>query len=125
MGNKVRIDKWLFAVRLYKTRSLAANECIKGRVMVDDMPIKPSREVNVGDKIQIKRPPIIRTYLVLDLAEKRMGAKLTDAFVKDITPSEQLEILEVQKHMSWFKRDKGTGRPTKRDRRELDDFFNS
>lgn len=123
MGSKVRIDKWLFAVRLYKTRSLASEECSKGRVMIDGMPVKPSREVKIGDKIQIRKPPIVRTYEVLALSESRMGAKLTEGFVKDITPPEELEILETQKHMSWFKRDKGTGRPTKKERRDLDDFF--
>lgn len=123
MGNSVRVDKWLWAVRLYKTRSIATEECKKGKIMIDGMPLKPSREIKVGDKIQMKRPPIVRTYEVLGLAEKRMGAKLTDGFVKDITSPEELEILEMQKHMSWFDRDKGTGRPTKKDRRELDDFF--
>jgi len=125
MDNKIRIDKWLFAVRLYKTRSLASEECAKGRVMIDGMPVKPSREIKAGDKIQIRKPPVIRTYQVLALTEKRMGAKLTENFIKDITPADQLEILEIQKHMSWFRRDKGTGRPTKKERRDLDDFFNS
>lgn len=123
MGNKVRIDKWLWAVRLYKTRSQATEECGKGRVMIDGMPAKASREVKVGDKIQIRRPPIVRTYEVLDIAEKRMAAKLVEGFLRDITPPEELEILEMQKHMSWFQRDKGTGRPTKKERRDLDDFF--
>ncbi|HCR90371.1 MAG TPA: RNA-binding protein [Prolixibacteraceae bacterium] len=123
MGNKVRIDKWLWAVRLYKTRSLATEECGKGRVMIDGMPAKASREIKVGDKVQIRKPPIVRTYEVLDIAEKRMAAKLTEGFVRDITPAEQLEILEMPKHMSWFQRDKGAGRPTKKERRDLDDFF--
>lgn len=123
MENSVRVDKWLWAVRLYKTRSIATEECKKGKIMINGMPLKPSREIKIGDKIQVKNPPIIRTYEVLGLAEKRMGAKLVDGFVKDITTPEELEILEVQKHMGWFNRDKGTGRPTKKDRRELDDFF--
>lgn len=123
MTSKVRIDKWLWAVRLYKTRSLATEECGKGRVMIDGIPAKASREVKIGDKIQIRRPPIIRSYEVLDLSEKRMAAKLVEGFMRDVTPPEQLEILEMQKHMSWFQREKGTGRPTKKDRRDLDDFF--
>lgn len=123
MTSKVRIDKWLWAVRLYKTRSLATEECGKGRVMIDGIPAKASREVKIGDKIQIRRPPIIRSYEVLDLSEKRMAAKLVEGYMRDITPPEQLEILEMQKHMSWFQREKGTGRPTKKDRRDLDDFF--
>lgn len=123
MTSKVRIDKWLWAVRLYKTRSLATEECGKGRVMIDGMPAKASREVKIGDKIQIRRPPITRSYEVLDLSEKRMAAKLVEGFMRDITPPEQLEILEMQKHMSWFQREKGTGRPTKKERRDLDEFF--
>lgn len=123
MTSKVRIDKWLWAVRLYKTRSLATEECGKGRVMIDGIPAKASREVKIGDKIQIRRPPIVRSYEVLDLSEKRMAAKLVEGYMRDITPPEQLEILEMQKHMSWFQREKGTGRPTKKDRRDLDDFF--
>ncbi len=123
MDNKVRIDKWLWAVRLYKTRSLATEECGKGRVMIDGMPAKASREVKIGDKIQIRKPPIVRSYEVLAISEKRMAAKLVEGFVRDITPPEQLEILEMQKHMSWFQREKGAGRPTKKERRDLDDFF--
>jgi ribosome-associated heat shock protein Hsp15 len=125
MGSSVRIDKWLWAVRLYKTRSLATEECRKGRVMINEMPVKPSREVKIGDKIQIRKPPIVRTYEVLGISEKRMAAKLVDAFMRDITPPEELEILEMQKHMGWLQRDKGAGRPTKKDRRDLDGFFNN
>lgn len=123
MGSSVRIDKWLWAVRLFKTRSLASEECRKGRVMVDGMPAKPSREIKIGDKIQVRRPPIVRTYEVLDLTENRMGAKLVESFMRDITPPDQLELLEMQKHMSWFQREKGTGRPTKKERRNLDSFL--
>ncbi len=123
MGSSVRIDKWLWAVRLFKTRSLASEECRKGRVMVDGMPAKPSREIKIGDKIQVRRPPIVRTYEVLDLTENRMGAKLVESFMRDITPPDQLELLEMQKHMSWFQREKGTGRPTKKERRDLDSFL--
>ena len=125
MDSNVRIDKWLWAVRLYKTRSLATEECRKGRVMIDGIPAKPSREVKIGDKIQIRRPPITRTYEVLNISEKRMAAKLVEGFMRDITPPEELEILEMQKHMGWFQRDKGTGRPTKKERRDLDDFFDA
>ncbi len=123
MTEKVRIDKWLWAVRLYKTRSLATEECGKGRVTIGGMSVKASREIKVGDTIQIRKPPVTRTYEVLGISEKRMGAKLTEGFVRDITPPEELEILEMQKHISWFRRDKGTGRPTKKERRDLDDFF--
>lgn len=123
MTSKVRIDKWLWAVRLYKTRSLATEDCGKGRVMIDGISVKASREVRIGDIIQIRKPPIVRSYEVLNLSEKRMAAKLVEGFMKDITPPDQLELLEMQKHMSWFQREKGTGRPTKKDRRDLDNFF--
>ena len=123
MTSKVRIDKWLWAVRLYKTRSLATEDCGKGRVMIDGIPVKASREVKIGDKIQIRKPPIVRSYEVLNLSDKRMAAKLVEGFMKDITPPDQLELLEMQKNMSWFQREKGTGRPTKKDRRDLDNFF--
>lgn len=123
MGSNVRIDKWLWAVRLYKTRSLASEDCRKGKVVIDGVSAKPSREIKVGDKIHVRRPPIVRTYEVLALTESRMAAKLVEAFMRDITPPEQLEILEMQKHMSFFRREKGTGRPTKKERRDLDEFF--
>ncbi|MDX9881062.1 MAG: RNA-binding S4 domain-containing protein [Prolixibacteraceae bacterium] len=123
MADKVRIDKWLWAVRLYKTRSLATEECGKGRVMIGGMPVKASREVRIGDKIQIRKPPVTRTYEVIGVSEKRMAAKLTEGFFRDITPPEELEILEMQKHVSWFRRDRGTGRPTKKERRDLDEFL--
>ncbi len=123
MENQVRVDKWLWAVRLYKTRSMATEACKKGRVIMDDLPVKPSRVLKVGDVVKLKKTPVTYSYKVLKLAEKRMGAKLVVDFVEDITPPEELEILEVQKNMSWFQRERGTGRPTKKDRRDLDDFF--
>ena len=122
---EVRIDKWLWAVRLFKTRSLATEACQKGRILVNDMPAKPSRMVRVGDIIKVKRSPVIYTFKVLQIAEKRMGAALTTGYIEDLTPPEELEILEVQKNMSWMQRDRGTGRPTKKERRDLDNFFDS
>lgn len=124
MAEGVRIDKWLFAVRLYKTRSLASEECRKGKVTIGGMPVKPSREIKEGETIQIRKPPITRSYKVLALTENRMAAKLVPEFMVETTPASELEILETQKYMSFFNRDKGTGRPTKKDRRDLDDFFN-
>lgn len=124
MAEGVRIDKWLFAVRLYKTRSLASEECRKGKVTIGGMPVKPSREIKEGETIQIRKPPITRSYKILALTENRMAAKLVPEFMVETTPASELEILETQKYMSFFNRDKGTGRPTKKDRRDLDDFFN-
>ncbi|SHI99346.1 heat shock protein Hsp15 [Tangfeifania diversioriginum] len=125
MAGNVRIDKWLWAVRIYKTRSKATEACKKGRILMDDLPVKPSREIVSGDIIHVKKAPVTRQYKVLALAEKRMSAKLTDDFVEDITPAEDLELLETQKQMKWFNRKPGTGRPTKKERRKLDDFFGS
>jgi len=116
----VRIDKYLWAVRLFKTRSIAAEACKKGRVSMNNMSVKSSRIIKIGDEIDIRIPPIVRRYKVLDVAEKRMGAKLTPDFVKDITPPDQLEILELSRLASSANRDRGMGRPTKKDRRDLE-----
>lgn len=123
MDNSVRVDKWLWAVRLYKTRSLATEACKKGHVSLGNTILKPSKTIQVNDVIEVRKPPITRSLKVLALAEKRMGAKLISDFVEDVTPAEEIELLEMQKHMRWISRDRGTGRPTKKDRRELDDFF--
>lgn len=119
-SEKIRIDKWLWAVRIYKTRSLAADECRNNKVMLKGINVKPSREVSVGDEIQVKRPPIIRTYRVLAITGKRMGASLTPGFVKDITSQDQLDLLNVTNSYGFEKRDRGIGRPTKRDRRDIE-----
>jgi ribosome-associated heat shock protein Hsp15 len=123
MAEGTRIDKYLFAVRLYKTRSLASEECRKGKVTIGGMNVKPSRELKVGETIQLRRPPITRSYKVLALTENRMAAKLVPEFLLETTPASELEILEVQKNMSVYNRERGTGRPTKKERRDLDDFF--
>ena len=123
MGGSVRVDKWLWAVRVYKTRSMATEAVKKGRVFIEDMTVKASRVVKVGDVVKVRKSPVTYSYKVLQLAEKRMGAQLVRDFMEDVTPKEELEILEVQKNMGWFQREQGTGRPTKKDRRDLDDFF--
>lgn len=123
MAEGTRIDKWLFAVRLFKTRSQAAEECKKGKVFIGGMTVKPSREIKIGETIQLRRPPITRSYKVIALTENRMAAKLVPEFMVETTPASELEILEVQKNMSFFNRERGTGRPTKKERRDLDDFF--
>jgi len=123
MTENVRIDKWLWAVRIFKTRSQATEACKKGHVSIDDIPIKPSRMVKVGETLKVRKSPITKSLKILALSEKRMGAKLIVDFVEDVTPREEIELLEMQKNMRWSSRDRGTGRPTKKDRRELDDFF--
>ena len=121
-SNSVRVDKWMWAVRLFKTRSLAADACKKGKVMKGGNNLKPSAEVKVGDVIQVKRPPIVYSFKVLALAQNRMGAKLVPDFMENVTPQDQFEILEMQKYSINGVRDRGTGRPTKRDRRQLMDY---
>jgi ribosome-associated heat shock protein Hsp15 len=123
MPGQVRIDKWLWAVRLFKTRSLATEECQKGHVSIGGLPVKPSRMVNHGDVVKVRKPPIYRTYKILDTAEKRMPAKEVPGFLEDITPKEELELLEMHGNMKWITRERGTGRPTKKERRDLDDIF--
>ena len=123
MADQVRVDKWLWAVRVYKTRSLATEACKKGHVSIGDSTLKPSRMVKVGEIVRVRKAPITKSLKILALAEKRMSAKLILDFVEDVTPAEEIELLEMQKNMRWIARDRGTGRPTKKDRRELDDFF--
>jgi len=121
MENKaVRIDKYLWAVRLFKTRSQAAEACKKGRVLINEMPVKPSREINVDDIFQIRRSPVLYKYRVKELLTNRVGAKLVANYLENITPEEELFKLEVERNMPYFKRDRGTGRPTKKDRRDID-----
>lgn len=119
---EVRVDKFLWAVRLYKTRSLASEECKKGRVLMREMQVKSSRLVKAGDEIQVKRPPITYTYKVIQVADKRMGAKLVPDFLEDVTTKDQIELLELQKINNSLNRDRGAGRPTKRDRRQIEEF---
>lgn len=125
MADTIRVDKWLWAVRVFKTRSKASEACRKGNVTVGDLSVKPSRIVHVGEIIKVRKAPITKSLKVLALSGKRMGAKVIVDFVEDVTPAEELELLEMQKNMRWSNRDRGTGRPTKKDRRELDDFFDA
>jgi len=119
---EVRIDKWLWAVRLFKTRSIAIEACKKGRITIKGVTVKPSRTIKVGDIIEVRRPPIIYSFEVLNLAENRMGAKLVPEYMRDVTAPSQLEILELSKISGYVDRARGTGRPTKKDRRELEQF---
>ena len=91
MPNAVRIDKYLWAVRLYKTRSLATEACKKGKVSVDDMPAKPSRTITSGDVIEVKKMPVLYSYRVIDPIEKRVGAKVATEYMEDHTPKEEME----------------------------------
>ena len=121
MPTSVRIDKYLWAVRIYKTRTLSTEACKKGRVSVDDMPAKPSRTVMAGDVIQVKKMPVVYSFRVIDPIEKRVGAKIVENFVENVTPEDELHKLDLQDDF-FIKRDRGTGRPTKKERRLLDDL---
>ncbi len=120
MEEHVRIDKWLWAVRLFKSRSLASEECNKGHVMIDGISVKPSRIPKVGDIVQVRKNPVIYSYKIIGLIGKRINAKLVSDYMEDVTPPEVLEVLEIRKRMSHFDRDRGAGRPTKKERRDLD-----
>ncbi|MDR3339845.1 MAG: RNA-binding S4 domain-containing protein [Candidatus Symbiothrix sp.] len=119
---EVRIDKWLWATRLFKTRTIAVEACKKNRIMVNDIPAKPSRMVRTGDIVSVRKPPITYSFKVLALTSNRIGAKLVPEYLENVTPPEQYEILNLQKIGGFVDRAKGTGRPTKKDRRVLDDF---
>ena len=112
----------MWATRLFKTRSVASEACKKNRISIGGTPVKPSRMVKAGDVIFIRKPPVTYSFRVLDVTEKRMGAKLVPLFLENITPPEEYEILELNKISGFVDRAKGLGRPTKKDRRELDDF---
>ena len=118
----MRIDKWLWAMRIFKTRTIALEECKKNRVTVNEAPAKPSRMIRPGDTISVRKPPITYSFKVLGLTSNRIGAKLVPEYLENITPPEQYEILSLQKISGFVDREKGTGRPTKKDRRDLDEF---
>ena len=120
---EVRVDKYLFATRIYKTRSIATEACKCGRVKMGGAELKPSRMFHVGDVFSVRKGPITYTYRILQLCENRVGAKLVANYLEDITPPEQLEILELARMAAQGGRDRGTGRPTKKDRREIETFM--
>ena len=115
-------EKYLWAVRVFKTRTLATEACRKGKVSVDDIPAKASRMVTTGDVIEVKKMPVVYSYKVLDPIEKRVGAKIVDQYVENVTPEEELHKLEMKDDF-FVKRDRGAGRPTKKERRKMDDLL--
>ena len=123
---EVRIDKWLWAVRIYKTRNKASEACKKGDVSIKGIPVKPSRNIKVGEVVEVKWRPIIRRYQIKGKAVKRVSAKLAKELVEEITPVAELEKLKMFKKdplsFIFAMRDKGSGRPTKRERRIMDKF---
>lgn len=119
-----RIDKWLWAMRLFKTRSMAADACKSNKITINSTIVKPSRELKIGDIVAVKKMPVIYSYKVLDLVNSRQPAKNVHVYALDITPQSELDKLQ-QKITVYASRDAGTGRPTKKDRREIDDLMDS
>ncbi len=120
----MRIDKYLWCIRLFKTRSLATNACKKGHVKISDFNLKPSREIYGDEIITIRKNQINYKIKVIDIPKSRVGAKLVDLYRKDMTPKEEFERTELQQYSKDYYRKKGTGRPTKKDRRDIDDYYN-
>ena len=119
---EARLDKFLWASRIFKTRTIAADACKNGRVMIDGVKQKPSRMVKEGDVIQVRKPPITYSFKILQAIQNRVGAKLVPEIMENVTPPDQYELLEMNRISGFVNRARGTGRPTKKERRELDDF---
>ena len=126
MPNDERVDKWLWATRIFKTRTQATDACKKGRVSVGDngdgVVVKPSRLIKVGDTIHVRKPPIQYTFRVLALAPNRLGAKLVPEYLENLTPQSQYDLLDVVRISGFVDRRKGLGRPTKKEGRQLSQF---
>ena len=120
---EARIDKWLWASRIFKTRTIAAEACKKGRVSINDTQVKPSRMIKPGEVIHVKKPPVTYSFKVLQAIEKRIGAKLVPEILENVTTPEQYELLEMSKISGFVDRARGTGRPTKKDRRSMEEFI--
>ena len=121
-NKEARIDKWLWAARIFKTRSIASQACKKGQVSLRGTQLKPSRMVRVGDVISVRKPPITYSFKILQAIENRVGAKLLPEVLENVTSPEQYELLEMSKISGFVDRARGTGRPTKKKRRSLDAF---
>ena len=120
---EARIDKWLWASRIFKTRSIAADACKNGRVTIGNVTVKPSRMVKVGETVSVRKPPITYSFRILKTLEQRVGAKLLPEIYENVTDPEQYELLEMTRISGFVDRARGTGRPTKKDRRSLDAFL--
>lgn len=120
---EARIDKWMWAARIFKTRTIAAEACKKGRISINGSQVKPARMVKPGDVVQVRKPPVTYSFKVLQAIEKRVGAKLVSEIMENVTTPDQYELLEMSKISGFVDRARGTGRPTKKERRDLDEFF--
>ena len=123
MTMEARLDKWLCAARIFKTRSIAADACKNGRISIGGVKQKASKMVKVGDVIEVRKPPITYSFKVLQAIQNRVGAKLVPEVLENVTAKEQLELLEMNRISGFVGRARGTGRPTKKERRELDGFI--
>ena len=120
--NEARIDKWLWAARIFKTRSIAADACKNGRVTLNGMNMKPSRTIKEGEVVSVKKPPVTYSFKVLKAIEQRVGAKLLPEIYENVTDPKQYELLQMSRRSGFIDRAHGTGRPTKKERRALDAF---
>jgi len=116
----IRMDKFLWAARVYKTRTLAAEACAKGQVTISGLTVKPSRHISIGEIIMVRKPPMVHTYKVLGILNNRLSAEKVKEYFIEITPDDEFLKMEIMKLQKNAIRDRGTGRPTKRDRREID-----
>ena len=123
MNTQARIDKWLWAARIFKTRSIAADACKNGRVTVNNVNVKPSHMVKVGETVCVRKPPITYSFKILKTIEQRVGAKLIPEIYENVTTPDQYELLEMNRISGFVDRARGTGRPTKKERRALDAFI--
>ncbi len=122
---EVRIDKWLWAMRIFKTRTVATEACKKGRVLMGGVAVKPSRTIKEGDVINVRKPPVTYSFRVKALAQNRLGARLVPDYMENITPKSELDLLDVVRISGFIDRRKGLGRPTKREGRDLAEFTES
>lgn len=122
-NDTARIDKWLWAARIFKTRSIAASACKNGRVTINGVNVKPAHMIKTGETVNVKKPPITFSFKVLQCIEQRVGAKLIPQIYENVTDAKQYELLEMSRISGFVDRARGTGRPTKKERRSLDAFI--
>ena len=120
---EARLDKWLWAARIFKTRTIAADACKNGRISIAGVKQKASKMIKEGDIIEVRKPPVTYSFKVLKTIQNRVGAKLVPEVLENVTPKEQLELLEMNRISGFVGRARGTGRPTKKERRDLDEFI--
>ena len=121
--SEARIDKWLWAARIFKTRSIAVDAIKNGRVTIQGVNVKPSRMVKEGEVVNVRKPPVTYSFKILKTIEQRVGAKLLPEIYENVTPPDQYELLEMNRISGFVDRQRGTGRPTKKERRALDEFL--